>query len=171
MINICDKSISFLENFKTETLKNNLNKVEKFTESTFKQLIQKQIIKKISLNQDFEISVLNQRDQEEFGTLSQGETQLLALSFLAGMRNAVSRFDFPVIADTALSKLSEIPRLNMSKILPKAFNNKQLILLVTDTEFTEIVKENLGDKISDIHEIDFIEEDEISTFKRLEKYE
>ena len=60
---------------------------------------------------------------------------MLAFSFLAAIRQA-SRFNFPIIVDTAFARISSEPRVNFSRFLPTAFKGSQVILLLTDTEYT-----------------------------------
>lgn len=119
------------------TMKNALNnEVTKI----FRKLIDEKdvsLVQRISVNSKYEIEVhgsigiINQ-------DLSQGQKQIVALSFIAGLAKLASGggnvIDFPLFMDTPFGRISGVNRDNLIKHLPDLVS--QLILLFTDTEFT-----------------------------------
>jgi DNA sulfur modification protein DndD len=104
------------------------------------------------------ISVLDQNGMESIGTLSKGESHFLALSFVNAL-HLVSGFKTPIVIDTPLGRISGEPKLNLAKVLPKFTESKQLILLVTDQEYTPEVRGALKKSIGKEFKIKFVETD------------
>lgn len=80
------------------------------------------------------------------GSLSAGERQILALSFMAALYS-VSGFDAPIIIDTPLGRISGEPRKNIAEALPGYLSKTQVTLLMTDTEYTDEVRKELLKRI------------------------
>ena len=88
------------------------------------------------------------------GSLSAGETEVLAFSFLSAL-SSISGFEFPVIIDTLFGRISKKTRINFTQILPTVMKDKQIIILVTDTEFTEDLAKILKPNISKYYRINY----------------
>lgn len=118
-------------------------KVEDKTEEYFFNLIwNKERFDKIRIDDDYNISVIDSYGHECLGSLSAGQRQVLALAFMAALKE-ISGFDMPVIIDTPLGRISGEPRDNIAKNLPDYLKNTQVTLLVTDTEYTDSFREKL----------------------------
>lgn len=140
---ICQSVIETLEEIKKELIDEVRDQIETNTRKYFFDLIwKKDTFKELTINDDYEISVLSKHGSEALGSLSAGERQVLALSFMSALRG-VSGFSAPVIIDTPLGRISGEPRSNIASSLPDYLKNIQVTLLVTDEEYTETVKSKL----------------------------
>jgi len=129
--------------------------IEKTTKNHFFELIwKKENYRDVRISEEYNISVLDQTGMEAIGSLSAGERQVLALSFMAAL-NTVSGFNAPIIIDTPLGRISREPKLNIAHKLPKYLEGKQLSLLVTEEEYTPEVREAFGKKIGREYQIRF----------------
>jgi DNA sulfur modification protein DndD len=99
--------------------------------------------------------------------LSAGERQVLALSFVAALNN-VSGFDAPLVIDTPLGRISKEPRARIAKSIPSCFPDRQVILLMTDEEYTEPVRDALSESVSKEFRIQFNEYKDGSDAKVIE---
>ena len=172
-----------------QELKNDLQKVSsdfnkdiraklgEITTQNFQKLIDKKdenVIDKVVINTHFEINALNEQGVNINQDISQGQRQVLALSFIAALSKvAVNKLDtnvidYPLFMDSPFNRLSGNNRDNLITLLPEL--TSQWILLLTDTELTpseEIVFKNTGKlgrwyKINQI-EPNYSEIEEIST--------
>jgi DNA sulfur modification protein DndD len=87
------------------------------------------------INEDFSFGV-----ETALGTrppmnmISAGESQVTALSFILGL-NEYTRHKAPIFMDTPMGRLDQTHRRNVAKVLLElAKNDRQIILLVTDTD-------------------------------------
>ncbi|WP_400211013.1 AAA family ATPase [Candidatus Methanarcanum hacksteinii] len=94
------------------------------------------------IGSQYKISVLSDYGNECLGDLSAGERQVLALSFTAALYS-VSGYSVPVIIDTPLGRISGAPRDNIASSLPNYLSETQVVMLATDTEYTETVREKI----------------------------
>ena len=97
---------------------------------------------------------LEDGDVDMLGSLSAGETEVLAFSFLASL-SSISGFEFPIIIDTLFGRISKKTRIKFTKMLPKILKDRQVIILVTDTEFTGELKEILKPHIAKYYKINY----------------
>ena len=128
----------------------------KTKEHFFEMIWKKGTYKNIKIDEDYNISVLDQNSMESMGTLSAGERQILALSFTDAL-HMVSGFGAPIVIDTPLARISGEPKLNFAKALPKYTTDKQIILLMTDQEYTQEVREALKKYVGKEYKILFHE--------------
>lgn len=115
----------------------------------------------------YRISVKSEYGQECLGDLSAGERQVLALSFTAALYS-VSGYSVPVFIDTPLSRISKKPRENIADFLPDYLSQTQLIMLPTDTEYTDIVRSKLKRRVGCEYRI---QHDDINKVSKLVEYE
>lgn len=94
----------------------------------------------------YRISLLSDHGQEALGDQSAGEKEVLALSFTAALYNS-SGISAPIFIDTPLGKISGPTRMNIAELLKTYLNQTQLIILPTDTEYTEEVRQCLLPKV------------------------
>ena len=92
------------------------------------------------------------------GTLSAGERQVCALSFMAAL-NSVSGFEVPLVIDTPLARISSEPSRNIARNLPNYLQNKQVTLLVTEKEYTPEVKRELAHRVGKTYMINVVEKE------------
>jgi DNA sulfur modification protein DndD len=117
--------------------------IEKRTQEYFFNLIWKrETYTAVKIDEDYQVSVQHQSGLESLGTLSAGEQQILALSFVSALTN-VSGFDAPLVIDTPLARISGEPRQAVAKNLPTFLGKKQIVLLMTGEEYTPSVRETM----------------------------
>jgi DNA sulfur modification protein DndD len=133
------------------------SQVEKKASEQFLALIwKKNTYKGLTIDDNYNISVPYVDGREALGTLSAGERQVCALSFMAAL-NSVSGFRIPIIIDTPLARISREPRKNIAENLPNYLGGTQLTLLVTEEEYTKEVSEALSGKVGKTYIINFEE--------------
>jgi len=153
----CDKSLYALKKIKNEIMEDVRKEIEEKTKSQFLDLIwKKETYKDVRIDEKYHISVLDQYGMEGIGTLSAGERQALALSFIAAL-NSVSGFNVPIIIDTPLGRMSKEPKKNIASNLSNYFKGKQLTLLVTEEEYTPEVRDKLSKRVGKEYVINFRE--------------
>jgi len=104
------------------------------TEAYFKKLVWKETtFSDVVLQEDYSLKVLND-GYDVTHDLSSGERLVLALSFIAAVRQ-ISGYKFPLVIDTPIGKISETPKTNLGKFYPKYLADTQLTLLVTGSEY------------------------------------
>lgn len=94
------------------------------------------------LGSQYKISLKNEYGKESLGRISAGERQVLALAFTAALYH-VSGYSVPVIIDTPLGRISDEPSENIAESLPNYLSDTQVIMLVTDKEYSPAVRGKL----------------------------
>ena len=114
----------------------------------------------IELTEDYDISIINKIGNiEKPGDLSDGEKLSLGLCFMSALHK-ISGFNLPIIMDTPLGNLDVDIRQNIAKFLPEFVESKQIVLLVTGTEYTDDFRDILYDHIGNEYVIDWDNSDE-----------
>jgi len=153
----CRDSLTEIESFKIQVIEDFRKELEDQTKKQFFELIwKKENYSDVKINNNYDLSVIHQSGLEGLNTLSAGERQVLALSFMAALNN-VSGFDIPIIIDTPLGRISKEPKKNIAKNLPNYLKNKQVVLLVTEEEYTQDVRDALIGKVGNEYRIYFDE--------------
>lgn len=156
-LSLVENSIEALEDTKHVIKVKIRKKVEENTKKNFLTLIRKkQAFKDIIIDENYAVEVSHFDGYNTIDDLSAGEYLILGLSFMSSLMT-ISGFHAPVIIDTPLAKIDVKHRNLFTTELPKFLFGTQLILLVTPTEYDEIVKENLDafllkDNYYEIHE-------------------
>lgn len=157
ILTFCEEGLKALESIKTEIMEDVRKEIETKTKEQFIDMMAHTITyKDINIDGNYNISVVHQSGQEGRGTLSQGEKQILAYAFTAAL-NSVSGFNVPIVIDTPLGRIAGKPRMNIINALPAYLGGRQLLLLVTDTEYTSEVREKLSQKVGKEYIINFKE--------------
>ena len=157
ILSFCQDSLTAAERIKSEIMLDVRREIEEKTRSYFLGLIwKKDTYKSVAIDENYNVSVVHQSGREALGTLSAGERQVLALSFVAAL-NKVSGFDLPIIIDTPLARISSEPRRNIALRLPTYLGGKQVILLVTEEEYTDEVRQALKPSIGKEYVISYRE--------------
>jgi len=121
----------------------------------FNQLIWKNEQYTVSLDDDYQISVSPEgSENNRIGSLSAGETQILALSFMAALSD-ISGFDAPVVIDTPLGRISGDNRRRIAQNLPNYLEDTQVTFLMTDKEYAGDVKRFLAERVANKYLLDF----------------
>ena len=146
-IKLCENALKELGKIKHNLLEEVREKAQKKTQEYFLKLIWKKgTFDKVKINSDYEIKVHHMDGSWILTALSKGEKLVLALSFMAALRD-VTGFQFPLLIDTPLGRVSGEPRNNIAKYLPVFLENQQVSMLMTDTEFNAPVEDDSGKKI------------------------
>ncbi len=129
------------------------NTIQNKTREYFLRLIwKKETYDTVKIDENYGISVINKLGSECLGTLSAGERQILALSFLAALRE-VSGFDAPIIIDTPLGRISKEHKETIANLLPEFLKDAQVTLFMTDEEYTPRVRQLLLPKVGREYEL------------------
>lgn len=156
--NFCGRTAEAAEEIKKEIMDEVREEIEDKTEEWFFDLIWKEeTYSSVEIDDNYNISLLDNHDRNSLNTLSAGETQTLALSFMASL-NTVSGFYAPIIIDTPIGRISPNIKRNIAENLPSYMGDRQLILLVTGAEYTDEFREEIKDDVSQEYEIEFSED-------------
>lgn len=116
-------------------------KLKEITTNIFKTLIDKKdvnLIKEININERFELEIISYDDMEITQDISQGQRQIVALSFITALAQIAAgesdKIGFPLFMDSPFNRLSGINRDHLIENIPSLTG--QWILLLTDTELT-----------------------------------
>jgi len=154
-----EDAYDLLVNVRQNLINDIRNTIQEKTKEYFLKLIwKKDTYEKVMIDDSYNISVINKMGSECLGTLAAGERQVLALSFLAALRE-VSGFDAPVIIDTPLGRISKEPRENIAELLPSFLKGTQVTMLMTDEEYTDAVRSKLSRNVITEYELRYIEAD------------
>jgi DNA sulfur modification protein DndD len=91
-------------------------------------------IKKISIDENYMLDVLNWSGQQRLGEISAGQRQIVSLAFIMALIQVAGDLEVPLFMDTPFGRLSGVHRDHLLDTIPKMAS--QWILLATDTEFT-----------------------------------
>lgn len=123
--------------------------VQKQIDTQFKRMIWKQnYIDRVEIDDDFIVSVWDRQGFEILATLSAGERECLAFAFSLAL-NGISNYELPMVIDTPFGRMSSEPRPNVARSLAEStkpgegHETRQVILLMTDTEYDTAVQEAL----------------------------
>jgi DNA sulfur modification protein DndD len=157
LLAFCDEGLTCAEEVKDSIMKKIKEEVEERASKQFLALIwKKETYKGLVIDDDYNISIPHISGREALGTLSAGERQVCALSFMAAL-NSVSGFKVPIIIDTPLGRISREPRKNIAENLPNYLKGTQVALLVTEEEYTPEVRKALSEKVGKTYVINFWE--------------
>ena len=115
----------------------------KYTSDIFKKLIDKkdiEVINNVEIDGHFQIVAFNNNGYKITQDISQGQRQILSLSFITALaklavrEGSVDKIDYPLFMDSPFNRLSGMNRDNLIEKIPNL--TAQWILLVTDTELT-----------------------------------
>lgn len=151
-MNYCISAKTFALSVKEKIMSEIREEISSKTEKYYKELHWKKEEEiKINIDESYQMSAL-QNGRNKFGAFAAGENALLAMSFIFAL-NSVSGFNVPIVLDTALGRISTEPRANFAKNLSKYLQTTQIILLLTHSEYSEEVKDNLKEHINYQYEL------------------
>ena len=110
------------------------NKTEKETSKYFLESApESQTFDHVNISEDYDIAV---RDLSRLNSdLSKGQAHVLGLSYVAGIRK-ITHTDTFLIIDSPLHNISGKARNQISEVFSRYLPGVQIVLLVTDTEYT-----------------------------------
>lgn len=146
-----------LKDIKQEILEQVREQTQDYLEEYFNTLIWKDEHYDIELTEEYQVNVTSPSGDKGLGSLSAGEQQILALSFMAAM-SQISGFSAPVIIDTPLGRISSEPKHRIARNIPEYLKDKQVTFLMTDEEYTQEVSAFLGDSVGNEYKLDYAQE-------------
>ena len=123
----------------------------------------------INLTKDYKLLVKDASGENLLPEMSSGQRQVLSFSLIGALakiavKNMIPNMEnepFPIVMDTAFARLSREHRENIADIFPSIAD--QLVLFVTDEELHGKARENLDARIGAEYELDFTNEDSLTT--------
>lgn len=126
---------------------------EKMSE-IYRELSNKSLVKKVEIDSEFNVKLIGENEDDiRANEMSAGEEQIFSQTLIFSVVQ-VSNFDFPMIIDTPLARLSDDHR----KSILEYFKNssRQIVFLSTDTEiigkYLELLKDNISNTYKLIHQ-------------------
>ncbi|GEM_PF-2453619 len=165
---ICDSAIKFLENVKENLLNEVKIDIESRTNELFKYAIHEPRADRISIQDNFQLQVLNHKGENIYSSLSEGQKESLAISFMLALRQE-SGFDSPILIDFLFGRISGANRIKLLNNLEKLSSGMQFIFFFIDTEFTPDVKSEMKSKLGSLIEIKKVEKQLMSQVKQIER--
>jgi DNA sulfur modification protein DndD len=142
--NLCEDTLKHLNNIYNKFADDvKLQLAQKSTE-IFNQLADNETlkdIKKIDIDNNYLLDVLNWSGHRRLGEISAGQRQIVSLSFIMALIQVAGELEVPLFMDTPFGRLSGTHRDHLIESIPKMAS--QWILLATDTEFTTVEAEAL----------------------------
>ena len=150
---LCESAIDSAIRIRDEVISEIRKEVQELTSSGFKNMHWKKgAFSEVTIDEDYSVSVKDSGGREALGTLSRGETQILAYAFMNAL-NVVSAFDFPLVIDTPLGRISSEPRIALGNSLKESLKGRQMIFLMTDVEYTPDFKKAIEESVAEEYEI------------------
>jgi DNA sulfur modification protein DndD len=124
----------------------------------------------IQIDDEYKVLVHNKAGVEIRSLLSAGETACLAFAFSLTLSD-VAGFSYPMIVDSPLGRLDNEVKEFVSGVLSKALRSdsenesKQILMLMTDSEYSSDVADALASMKPKVMEIIFDEEKSESSFE------
>jgi DNA sulfur modification protein DndD len=123
----------------------------------FNDLIWKDEEYTVELGENYTVSVYGKHGDNKIGSLSAGEKQILALSFMSALTK-ISGFNAPIIIDTPLGRISSKPKRRIAQNLPAYLKDTQITFLMTDEEYTDDVRARLQNSVANEYQLDYSNE-------------
>lgn len=157
------KSSEAINAIKVRFYEETRKQIENETKLVFDKLAWKtEQFNEIRLDPEFHLEVIDRWNKPSREELSAGERQILSLSFIAAMAR-LSGEEAPVIMDTPFARLSGVVLRNVALHLPELL--PQLILFVTDQEWSESSRSGLEPKVGAQYKLEF--SDGITTIREV----
>jgi DNA sulfur modification protein DndD len=135
-INFCAKSLEILQNTSRCIMEETRERIQDRTKELFSDLTwKKDTFRDIIIDEDYNIDLIHSAGYSFLGSISAGESELLALAFTLALHE-ISGFDAPILIDTPVARISDTHRNKFAKILSEVSQNKQVLLLFTPSEYS-----------------------------------
>jgi DNA sulfur modification protein DndD len=158
---VLGKKISFIDNAEDEMeevraqiLKEVRNETEEYLSQYFNDLIWKDETYDVKLTDNYQVKVYGPSGEKKLGSLSAGERQVLALSFMSAL-SKISGFSAPLVIDTPLGRISSRPKRRIAQNLPDYLNDTQITFLMTDEEYSQEVQAMLDPSIAHEYHLEY----------------
>lgn len=128
----------------------------------------KNFFKPVEIDEDYRVLVYNKAGVEIRSMLSAGETACLAFAFSLTLSD-VAGFSYPMVVDSPLGRLDKEVKEFVSDVLAKALTSdpnaegKQILMLMTDSEYNQEVADALAHMKPKVCEIIFDEDNSESS--------
>lgn len=152
-INFTQKALQVLKQSRKDVTDEVKQEIEKETKNLFFDLVwRRETYKDINIDEGYNIHLIHSMGYDSLGSVSAGERELLALAFTIALHN-ISGFDFSILIDTPVARLSPEHREKFAKIFSNLSKEKQIILLVLPSEYSEEIRRILDGKASNKYEL------------------
>lgn len=153
-IKFCEEAITILSDLNNNVQKHIREKVNDKTRKQFTSINWAyDKYRDVTIKDDYKIVITKSTGQKITpGDLSDGEENLLALSFMMAL-HSLSGFEIPLIIDAPLEKLDKSKRIEFISGLHEYTSDKQIIFLFTDSQYTGDVRANMLQNIADEYEL------------------
>ncbi len=149
-----DEASDKLSEIKTEILEQVRTDTENRLERYYNDLIWKDEDYNVALTEEYEVRLYGPDGRKNLGSLSAGERQVLALSFMAAL-SKISGFSAPVVIDTPLGRISSEPKQLIAQNVPEYLDDTQVTFLMTDVEYSEDVRAYISDEVANEYHLDY----------------
>lgn len=149
-----DRASDKLDEIKDEILESVRSETEDRLERYYNDLIWKNEDYEVVLTDEYEVRLYGPDGRKNLGSLSAGERQVLALSFMASL-SKISGFAAPVIIDTPLGRISSDPKQRIAQNVPDYLSDTQVTFLMTDVEYSENVRAYISNEVANEYHLDF----------------
>ncbi|GAA0452566.1 AAA family ATPase (plasmid) [Halococcus dombrowskii] len=146
-----------LESMKEDIISSVREEIETKMNNYFNEIIWKNEDYTVTLTDEYQVRVEGPRNDNKIGSLSAGERQVLAFSFLAAL-TSVSGFNAPLVIDTPLGRISSTPKRRLAQNLPEYIDDTQMTFLMTDEEYTDEVRMKMKSHVSNEYKLEFVDE-------------
>ena len=160
-IDFCRKAINSAKTVRSELTESMRIKIQELTKEKFMKISWKENeFVDIRIDDNYGVYVKNRiGDEERPGDLSDGEKLCLGLCFMSALHN-ISGFDLPIVMDTPLGNLDVDMRHNIAEFLPQFVQGRQIVLLVTGTEYTDDFRDTLYGNVGKEYTIEWTNDDD-----------
>lgn len=145
-ISFIDDAEAEMEEVRAEILAQVRSETQEYLNLFFNDLIWKDETYDVELTDDYQVKVYGPSGEKKLGSLSAGERQVLALSFMSAL-SKISGFSAPLIIDTPLGRLSSRPKRRIAQNLPDYLEDTQITFLMTDEEYSQEVQARLDSSV------------------------
>jgi len=147
-MDFCNTAMNVLKETREDIMSDIRKKIADETKRRFFGLHwKKSSYSNITIDEDYRVDLLDRSGLPAFGTISQGEMEILTLAFTLALHE-VSGFDSPIIVDRPLAMVSGPPRRKIVNVFSKISEKKQIILLFTPDDYSSDISEILNSQTS-----------------------
>ncbi|NTU70973.1 MAG: AAA family ATPase [Coriobacteriia bacterium] len=146
-------------------------KVAKSLDENFRSMIwTKDLVESVTINENYGVSVTNSRGFEILPVLSAGQRECLALAFSLAL-SEVSGYEFPMVIDTPMGRLNRDVQTFVAQVFAETtkaadgHGPHQLMMLMTDTEYTKDVARVFATRNPTVFKINFDSKQTVSTLE------
>lgn len=153
-ISFIDDAEDEMEEIRAEILKQVRNETKEYLNLYFNDLIWKDENYDVELTDEYQVKVYGPSGEKKLGSLSAGERQVLALSFMSAL-SKISGFSAPLVIDTPLGRISSRPKRRIAQNLPDYLEDTQITFLMTDEEYSQEVQAMLDPSIAHEYHLEY----------------